>query len=67
MRQLEEFQPRLDDETRSAILTTKAVWRRTPLYGKQVSRYDAYTEVLDHGVRTIEGFERFLNARNGGA
>ncbi len=63
MQHLEEFLPRLTDETRLAILTIKDVWRRTPLYGREVSSYDCYTAVLDHGVRTIEEFQTFLDSR----
>ena len=64
MRHLESFLPRLDDETRLAILTIKDVWRRTPLYGREVSSYDCYTAVLDHGVRTVEDFQQYLHARH---
>ncbi|MEZ4657397.1 MAG: hypothetical protein R2911_07480 [Caldilineaceae bacterium] len=64
MRHLEEFLPRLTDETRLAILTMKDVWRRTPLYGNGVSGYDCYTAVLDHGVRTIDEFAAYLAQRD---
>lgn len=64
MLHLEDFLPRLTNETRLAILTIKDVWRRTPLYGNGVSSYDCYTAVLDHKVRTIEEFERYLARRD---
>ena len=64
MLHLEDFLPRLTDETRLAILTIKDVWRRTPLYGSSVSSYDCYMAVLDHGVRTIDEFEAYLARRD---
>ena len=63
MRHLETFLPRLTDETRLAILTIKDVWRRTPHYGNDVSSYDCYTAVLDHGIRTVDEFQAYLNRR----
>lgn len=64
MHHLEDFLPRLTDETRLAILTIKDVWRRTPLYGKGISGYDCYIAVLDHGVRTIDEFQEYLARRD---
>ncbi len=63
MRHLDDFLPRLDPETRLAIMTIKDIWRRTPLYGAEVSSFDCYTAVLDHGVRTPEQFQEYLDAR----
>jgi hypothetical protein len=63
MQHLESFLPRLTDETRLAILTIKDVWRRTPAYGREVSSYDCYIAVLDHGVRTVNEFEAYLAGR----
>lgn len=48
--------PRLDDETRSAILAIKEAWADNPAYGSAVSSYDIYSSVLDHGVRSPEQF-----------
>lgn len=64
MRHLEDFLPRLTKEMRLAILAIKDVWRRTPLYGNGVSGYDCYIAVLDHGVRTIAEFEKYLALRD---
>lgn len=64
MRHLETIPPRLDDETRLAIMTLKDVWRRTPHYGKTVGSYDVYTAVLDGGARTLDDFQRYLDARS---
>lgn len=66
MRHLETIPTRLTPETRLAILTLKDVWRRTPDYGKQVSSYDVYTAVLDHGARSLADFERYLAAKERG-
>ncbi|MGW4211362.1 hypothetical protein ACWEIJ_25440 [Lentzea sp. NPDC004789] len=48
--------PRLDDETRAAILAIKEAWADNPSYGSAVSSYDIYSSVLDHGVRSPEQF-----------
>ncbi|MCX2954747.1 hypothetical protein [Lentzea sp. NEAU-D7] len=48
--------PRLDDESRNAILAIKEAWADNPSYGSAVSSYDIYSSVLDHGVRSPEQF-----------
>lgn len=59
---------RLDPEARLAILWIKGLWvespgRRDPAYGREVSSMDIYDAVLEHGVRTPEGFDAYLMAR----
>ena len=48
------FQERID------ILEIKDVWHRRPEYPDEVSGFEIYTAVLDHGVRTPEQFEEWL-------
>jgi hypothetical protein len=55
--------PRLDRETRVAILRTKEALAESPSYGREVHGYDVYTAVLDGGVRTPEGFAAWLGDR----
>ncbi|RJL33952.1 hypothetical protein [Bailinhaonella thermotolerans] len=58
-----ELPPRLTPEARAAILLIKDEWARRPEYGQAVRSVDVYTAVLDHGVRTPAGFERWLRDR----
>jgi hypothetical protein len=53
---------RLTDETRVAILWLKSHWHDLPAYPAQVSSVDIYTAVLDHGVRSLDDFDRYLSA-----
>jgi hypothetical protein len=53
---LESLPPRLTPETRLAILEIKDACLGRPWY----SSYGIYTAVLDHGVRTPEGFRAHL-------
>ena len=53
---LESLPPRLTDEKRLAILRIKEVCLGRPWY----SSYGIYVAVLDHGVRTPEGFRTYV-------
>jgi hypothetical protein len=59
----EELRRQLTPETRLAILWIKDLWHRVPSYPDQVSGIDVYDAVLEHGVRTPEQFERYLQQR----
>ena len=48
------FQERID------ILEIKDVWHRRPEYPDEVSGFEIYTAVQDHGVRTPQQFEEWL-------
>ncbi len=50
---------RLTTETRVAILRIKQAWDVRPEYGKSVRGVDVYDAVLDHGVRSLEEFEKY--------
>ncbi len=50
---------RLTPETRAAILDIKRYWHQLPGYGKTVTSFAIYSAVLDHGVRTLDEFERW--------
>jgi len=54
---------RLTDESRLAILRIKDAWYQRPSYPYTVGGHDVYVAVLDHGVRTVDGFERYLLER----
>ena len=58
-----ELPARLDDETRLAILRLKEAWHVRPEYPYGVGAYDIYVAVLDHGVRTPDELERYLQDR----
>lgn len=60
---LEAIRRRLTDETRLAILWIKEVWHRLPTYRTAVTSMDIYDAVLEHGVRTPSGFDRYLGER----
>lgn len=50
----------LTDEQRLTILRIKDVWHRRPEYPDEVSGFEIYTAVREHGVRTPEEFGAFL-------
>jgi hypothetical protein len=60
---LETIRPRLDRETRIAILRIKESLVGSYAYGHEVHGYDVYTAVLDGGARTPEGFAAWLRER----
>jgi hypothetical protein len=60
---LRTLTPRLDHESRMAILRIKDQWATRPEYGHSVRSVDLYTAVLDDGVRTPSEFDRWLMAR----
>lgn len=49
---------RLTKEARAAILTIKESYWRTPEYRDTITSDHIYRAVLDHGIRTVEEFER---------
>ncbi len=53
----------LTPETRLAILRIKDVWWKQPSYGQEVSSVDIYDAVLQHGIRTLNEFDRYLIER----
>jgi hypothetical protein len=55
-----ELITRLTDEERQAILAVKNVWHLRPEYPDEVSGFDIYTAVLEHGVRTAVEFGVWL-------
>ncbi|WAL67786.1 hypothetical protein ORV05_08440 [Amycolatopsis cynarae] len=61
---LETFPPRLTDETRKTVLAIKNAWADNAGYGSEVTGYDIYTAVLDHGVRSPRQFEEWRRARH---
>ncbi len=58
-----DLRDKFTGEARSAILTIKRAWFRRPEYGRQVSSYDIYTAVLEHDVRSLQGFDAYLASR----
>lgn len=62
---LASLPPRLDDDTRTAILTIKDVWCTSPAYGSEVTSHEIYEAVLDHGVRTLDGFAAHRTSESG--
>ncbi len=59
--------PRLDRETRVAILRIKEALADTSAYGRDVRGFDIYRAVLDDGVRTPEEFAECVRERAPGA
>jgi hypothetical protein len=57
----ETLRDRLTAEQRQIILQIKDVWHRRPEYPDEVSGFEIYTAVLDHGVRTPEEFAAWLD------
>ena len=64
LQHIESLPLRLTPESRLAILRIKDVWHQRPEYGSAVRSYDIYEAVLDHDVRTLEGFEAYLARRS---
>jgi hypothetical protein len=58
----EALRERLTDEQRLAILRIKDVWHRRPEYPDEVSGFEIYSAVLEHGVRTPDEFGVWLAA-----
>jgi hypothetical protein len=56
----ETLRERLTDQQRTAILEIKDVWHRHPEYPDEVSGFEIYTAVLEHGVRTPDEFGAWL-------
>jgi hypothetical protein len=54
----------LTPEQRLTILRIKDVWHRRPEYPEEVSGFEIYTAVLDHGVRTPSEFGAWLASRS---
>lgn len=50
----------ITDEQRAAVLRIKDVWHRLPGYPDDISGWEIYTAVLDHGVRAPEQFAVWL-------
>jgi hypothetical protein len=61
----ESLRDRLTAEQRLTILRIKDVWHRRPEYPDQVSGFEIYTAVLDHGVRTPSEFGAWWVNRSG--
>jgi len=59
----EAVKQQLTPETRLAILCIKDVWYKLPFYRQEVSSVDIYDAVLQHGVRTLDEFDQYLNER----
>jgi hypothetical protein len=51
-------------DQRRAVLQIKDVWHRLPGYPDEVSGVEIYTAVLEHGVRTPDGFAAWLASRS---
>jgi len=66
--QATEFHERLRDtltpDQRLTILQIKDAWHRRPEYPDEVSGFEIYTAVLDHGVRTPAEFESWWVSRS---
>ena len=61
-----ELAGRLTPEQRAAVLAIKDVWHRRPEYPDEISGFEIYQAVLDHGVRTPEEFAAHLGQEVGG-
>lgn len=59
-----ELAASLTDEQRLTILRIKDVWHRRPEYPDEVSGFDIYTAVLEHGVATPPEFGGWLRERD---
>ncbi|MGI8968202.1 MAG: hypothetical protein ACR2GA_03760 [Chloroflexota bacterium] len=60
---IESLTASLTDESRSAILQLKDIWRHLPTYRDTVLSTDIYDAVLNHGIRTADDFDRYLTER----
>lgn len=58
----EALRERLTPAQRRTILEIKDVWHRRPEYPDEVSGFEIYTAVLEHGVGTPEEFGAWLAA-----
>ncbi len=65
LQHLETLLPRLTPETRLAILRIKDAWHGRPEYRSEIRSYHIYEAVLEHGVRTPDGFQTYLTERRG--
>jgi hypothetical protein len=59
----EGLRARLTPGQRLTILEIKDVWHRRPEYPDEVSGFEIYTAVLEHGVQTPEEFGAWLAGR----
>lgn len=59
----EAIEQQLTPETRLTILQIKDVWYQLPAYRNEVYSTDIYDAVLQHGVRTLTEFDRYLAQR----
>jgi len=53
---------RVTAEQRQIILQIKDVWHQRPEYPDEVSGFEIYTAVLEHGIRSSEEFGRWLSS-----
>ena len=60
----EAVKQQLTLETRLAILRIKDVWYKLPFYRQEVSSVDIYDAVLQHGVRTLDEFDKYLSEQS---
>jgi hypothetical protein len=64
---VEEYQrrllERLDGETRLTVLVLKEAWWRSPLYPEEISGFQIYDAVLEHGVRTVDELDAYARER----
>jgi hypothetical protein len=60
-----ELAASLTEEQRLRILRIKDVWHRRPEYPDEVSGFEIYTAVLEHGVATPEEFGAWLRSPEG--
>jgi hypothetical protein len=56
----ESMRETLTDDQRMVILRIKDMWHRRPEYPDEVSGFEIYTAVLDHGIRTPADFGAWL-------
>jgi hypothetical protein len=61
----EALKESLTAEQRITILRIKDEWHRRPEYPDEVSGFEVYTAVLDHGIRTPAEFGSWLATRSG--
>jgi hypothetical protein len=59
----EELREIITAEQRRAVLRIKDVWHRRASYPDQISGFEIYTAVLEHGVRTPHEFAGWLAER----
>ena len=58
-----ELIARLTDPLRITLLHLKAAWCSSPAYPEVVSAWQIYDAVLNHGVRTLDELDLYLDAR----